>query len=67
MLSVGAIHFKIGFVVAKRWEGGGGMGGGGGGGGSAQGAVHMAAALAGCRNALVCTGWDTSLLFDKRA
>ena len=59
MLSVGTIHFKIGFAVAKRWEGGGGQV-------SARGAVHMAAALASCRKALVGTGWDISLLCDKR-
>ena len=29
-----------------------------------RGAVHMAAALAGCRKALVGTGWAISLLFD---
>ena len=29
-----------------------------------RGAVHMAAALAGCRKALVGTGLDISLLFD---
>ena len=37
---------------------------GGGGRVSAWGAMHMAAALAGCRKALVGTGWAISLLFD---
>ena len=37
---------------------------GGGGQVSARGAVHMAAALAGCRKALVGTGLSISLLFD---
>ena len=49
---------KIGFVLAKK----GGIGGGGW--VSAQDAVHMAAALAGCRKALVGTGLGVSLLFD---
>ena len=49
MLSVGAIHFE------------GGIGGGGW--VSALGAVHMAAALAGCIKALVGTGWAIFLLF----
>ena len=45
------------------------MGGGIGGGGrvSAQGAVHMGAILAGCRKALVSTGWaiSTQMGIDK--
>ena len=48
---------KIGFAQAKK----GGIGEGGR--VSAQGAVHMAAALAGCRKALVGTGLSISLLF----
>ena len=48
MLSVGAIRFEDGI--------------GGGGQVSAQDAVHMAAALARCRKALVGTGWTFSLL-----
>ena len=47
---------KIGFVLAKK----GGIGGGGR--ISARGAVHMAAALAGCSIALVSTGWTISHL-----
>ena len=49
---------KIGFAQAKK----GGIGGGGW--VSAQGAVHMAAALAGCRKAFVSTGLAISLLID---
>ena len=49
---------KIGFALAKK----GGIGGGGW--VSALGAMHMAAALAGCRKALVSTGLAISLLFD---
>ena len=46
MLSVGAIHFEDRFALAKKGRiGGGGQD-------SAWGAVHMAAALAGCRKAL---------------
>ena len=63
MLSVGAIRFEDRFCASKK----GGIGGGGIGGGgwvSARGAVHMAAALAGCRKALVGTGLSVSLLFD---
>ena len=58
MLSVGAIHFEDRFCASKK----GGIGGGGW--VSARGAVHMAAALAGCRKALVGTGLGISLLFD---
>ena len=47
---------KIGFVLAKRRD----RGLGGGGQVSARGAVHMAAALAGCRKALVSTGCTIS-------
>ena len=54
MLSVGAICFEDSIK--------GGIGGGGR--VSAQGAVHMAAALAGCRKALVDTGLAISLLLD---
>ena len=49
MLSVGAIRFENRFCASKK----GGIGGGR---VSARGAVHMAAALAGCRKALVSTG-----------
>ena len=59
MLSVGAIHFEDRFCASKK----GGIGGGGR--VSGQDAVHMAAALAGCRKALVSTGLSISLLFDK--
>ena len=58
MLPVGAICFEDWFYASKRGEIGGG------GWVSARGAVHMAAALAGCRKALVGTGWAISLLFD---
>ena len=58
MLSVGAIHFEDRFCASKK----GGIGGGGQ--VSAWGAMHMAAALAGCRKALVGTGLGISLLFD---
>ena len=51
MLLVGAICFEDRFCASKK----GGIGGGGQ--VSAQGAVHMAAALAGCRKLLVGTGW----------
>ena len=57
MLSVGAIHFEDSFCTSKK----GGIGGGEQ--VSAQGAVHMAAALAGCRKALVGTGLSISLPF----
>ena len=50
---------KIGFALASKK---GGIGGGGR--VSARSAVHMAAALAGCRKALVGTGLAISLLFD---
>ena len=56
MLSVGTICFKDRFCASKK----GGIGGGGR--VSAWGAVHMAAALAGCRKALVGTGWTISHL-----
>ena len=46
MLSVGSIHFENRFYASKK----GGIGGGGQ--VSARGAVHMAAALAGCRKSL---------------
>ena len=55
MLSVGAIRFEDRFFK-------GGIGGGGQ--VSAQGAMHMAAALASCRKALVGTGLGISLFFD---
>ena len=58
MLSVGAIRFEDRFFASKK----GGIGGGGW--VSAWGAMHMAAALAGCRKALVGTGLAISLLFD---
>ena len=58
MLSVGAIRFKDKFCASKK----GGIGGGGR--VSAWSAVHMAAALAGCRKALVGTGWIISLLVN---
>ena len=58
MLSVGAIHFEERFFANKK----GGIGGGGW--VSARDAVHMAAALASCRKALVGTGLGISLLFD---
>ena len=60
MLSVGAIiHFEDWFCTSKKGRIGGG------GRVSAQDAVHMAAALAGCRKALVGTGLSISLLLDK--
>ena len=49
---------KIGFALAKKKKGWGG------GWVSPQGAVHVAAVLAGCRKALVGTGLGISLLFD---
>ena len=56
MLSVGTIRFEDRFCATKK----GGIGGvrrv------SALGAVHMAAALAGCRKAMVGTGWTISHL-----
>ena len=51
-------QFEDRFCASKK----GGIGGGGQ--VSARGAVHMAAALAGCRKALVSTGLGISLLFD---
>ena len=48
---------KIGFAVAKRWDRGRRVG-------SPRAALHMAAALAGCRKALVGTGIAISLLID---
>ena len=59
MLSVGAIHFEDRFCTSET----GGIGGGGW--VSAWGAVHMAAALAGCRKALVVTGLAISLLLTQ--
>ena len=56
MLSVGTICFDDRFCASKK----GGIGGGGW--VSAQGAVHMAAALAGSRKALVDTSLAISLL-----
>ena len=56
MLSVGAICFEDRFCASKK------SGIGGGWQVSARGAVHMAAALAGCRTALVGTGWAISHL-----
>ena len=53
-----AICFEDRFCASKK----GGIGGGGR--VSARDAVHMAAALAGCRKALVGTGLAISLLFD---
>ena len=58
MLSVGVIRFEDRFCISKK----GGIGGGGQ--VSARGAVHMPAALAGCRKALVGTGLTISLLLD---
>ena len=58
MLSVGAICFYDRICASKK----GGIGGGGG--GSARGAVHMVAALAGRRKALVGISLAISLLFD---
>ena len=58
MLSVGTIRFEDGFCASKKgWIGGDGRV-------SAWGAVHMAAALTGCRKALVSIGLGISLLFD---
>ena len=54
MLSFGAICFEDRFCASKK----GGIGEGGR--VSARGAVQMAAALAGCRKALVGTSWTTS-------
>ena len=58
MLSVGAIRFEDRFCTSKN------VGIGRGGWVSAWGAMHMAAALAGCRKTLVGTGLGVSLLFD---
>ena len=58
MLSVGAICFEDRFYTSKK----GGIGGGGR--VSARGAVHMAAALAGRRKALLGTGLAISLSLD---
>ena len=58
MLSVGAMCFEDRFCTSKK----GGIGGDGW--VSVRGAVHMAAALAGCRKALVGTGLSISFLFD---
>ena len=54
MLPVGAIRFEDRFCASKK------CGIGEGGRVSAWGAVHMLAALAGCRKALVGTGWTIS-------
>ena len=58
MLSVGAIRFEDRLCASKKGRIGRG------GRVSARGAMHMAAALAGCRKALVGTGLAISLLFD---
>jgi len=58
MLSVGAIRFEDRFCASKK----GGIGGGER--VSAQGAMHMPAALAGYRKALVGNGLAIYLLFD---
>ena len=58
MLSVGAIRFEDRFCASKK-----GLIGGDGR-VSARDTMHMAAALAGCRKALVGTGLVISLLFD---
>ena len=56
MLSVGAIRFEDRFCTSKkRWDRGRWVG---------FSAVHMAAALAGCRKALVGTDLAISLPFD---
>ena len=52
ILSVGASVLKIGFALARKVHGIGG-----GGQAYSRHAVHMAAALALCRTALVSTGW----------
>ena len=57
MLSVGTIRFEDKFCASKKGEIGGG------GRVSAWDAMHMAAALAGCRKAMVGTGLGTSLSF----
>ena len=59
MLSVGATRFENRFYASKK------DGIGGGGRVSARGAVHKAAALAGCRKALVGTGLGISLLLTQ--
>jgi len=62
MLSVGTIHFEDRFCANKK----GGIGGGWR--VSVQGAMHMAAALADCRKALVSTGWTIcNLVSTKQA
>ena len=58
MLSVSTIRFEDRFCASKKGRIGGG------GRVSVQSAVHMAAALTGCRKALVGTGLAISLLFD---
>ena len=58
MLSVGTIRFEDRFYASKK----GGIGGDGW--VSVRGARHMAAALGGCRKALVGTDCTMSLLFD---
>ena len=56
MLSVGAIRFEDRICTSKKGKIGGDRQV------SARGAVHTAAALAGCRKALVSTGWTISHL-----
>ena len=56
MLSVGTIRLKLGFALAKK----GGIGGGGR--AYSRHVVHMVAALAGGRTALVGTCWTISHL-----
>ena len=57
---IGTIRFEDRFCASKK----GGIGGGGR--VSARGAVHIAAALAGCRKALVGTGWTISHLVKHK-
>ena len=58
MLSVGTICFEDRFCASKK----GGIGGGGW--AYSRHAVHMAAAMAGCRTALVGTDWTISHLIS---
>ena len=61
ILSVGAIHFEDRFCASKKGViGGGGQI-------SARGAVHMAAALAGCKKAFVSIGWTISHLVSTNS
>ena len=55
MLSVGPVHFTIGFWELKRWDRGR----------WASSSVRMAAGLTGCTTVLVSTGWTISHLVSS--